>query len=175
MEMRKDMMADLHGETDTQRNNARIRRVLIVFAVLTAIAIAGIVASLIWRDATHMHNPNETASQIVTIAITLVWGAIVIFFWGMKLTPLLCYRRFLREIRGGLSRDVEGVVTELDDTPAFRDGISFYRMIVNVGDLNEPEDERMLYWDAQLGKPTMAVGDRICVRAHGNDIIAVKA
>ena len=170
--MQDNIMENLHGEMEKQRNDGRIRRVLIVFGVLVLIAAAIIIASLIWRDPTHMHNPNENMSQIITIAVTLVIGALIIFIWGMKLTPLLSYRKYLREIHSGLSRDVEGVVTQLDTETTFRDGLSFYGMIVNVGDLKDPEDERLLYWDAQLGKPPVAVGDKVTVHAHGNDIIS---
>lgn len=168
------MMADLHGELDTQRNNARIRRVLLVFAAMALVALCAIIASFIWRDATHMHNPNEQTSQIITIAITLVVGALIVFLWGMKLTPLLCYRKYLRELNSGLSRDVIGIITELDEGTTFRDGISFYRMIVNVGTTGDPEEDRVLYWDAQLGSPELAVGERVEAKAHGNDIIGLK-
>lgn len=167
-------VADLHGEMETERNQRAIRRVLCVFAVLTLIAAAAVCASLIWRDASYMNNPNETPSQIITIAVTLVWGAIIIFFWSMKLSPRLSYRRYLREIHSGISRDVEGVIVALDEDTAFRDGLSFYRMVVNVGDLEAEEDERILYWDAQMGKPELAVGDRVAARAHGNDIIGLE-
>lgn len=166
--------AMLHGEADRQRTKARIARVLVVLGILTLVAAAGVTASLIWRDATHMNNPNETPSQIITIAITLVWGVAAIFFWGMKMTPLLSYRKFLRDLDKGLTREVEGVVTEIDADLSFRDGLSFYRLIVNVNDLENPEDERVLYWDAQLGKPDLAVGERIFVVAHGNDMISLE-
>lgn len=171
--MQDNMVAMLHGDMDAQRNGTRIRRMMIIFGIGTAIAICLIVASFIWRDATHLNNPNETASQVVTIAITAVWGSLVIFLWSMKLSPLLAYRRYLRDIKGGLSRDVEGVVTQFDDAPTFRDGLNFYAMIVNVGDTNDPEDERLLYWDAHLARPEIHVGDRVQARAHGNDIIAL--
>lgn len=164
----------LHGEAEKERIRGRIRRVLVIFAILTVIAGVLITGSLIWRDPTHMNNPNEQASQLITMGITLVWGVLIIFFWGMKLSPLLSYRRYLKEIYGGLSREVEGVITELETQTTFRDGLSFYRMIVNVGDLNNPEDERLLYWDAQLGAPTVKQGDNVYIEAHGNDIIGIR-
>lgn len=165
---------DLHGSEAAARNGKQIKRVLGIFGLLTLVAAAAITASLIWRDASHMHNPNETPSQIITVAVTLVWGAIIIFFWSMKLSPRLSYRRYLREIHSGISRDVEGVIVSMDEDTAFREGLNFYRMIVNVGDLNEEEDERVLYWDAQLGRPELSVGDSVAVRAHGNDIISLQ-
>lgn len=167
-------IADVHASGAREKNDARIRRVWVLFAIMTAIALAAIVVSLIWRDASHMNNPNEQASQIITIGVTLVWGVLLIFLWSMKLSPLLSYRKYLKETHSGLTRDVEGIVTEVDQDTSFRDGLSFYGIIVNVGDLKDPEDERRLYWDAQLGKPELLVGDRVYVRAHGNDIIGLQ-
>lgn len=170
--MQHQDIANLHGEQDVARNNARIKRIAILFGILSAIAVAVIVASLIWRDASHMNNPNEVPSQIITIAVTVVCGALIIFLWGMKLSPLLAYRKFLKEIGRGLSRYVEGIVVRVDEDTSFRDGLPFYAMIINIGTTEDPEDERLLYWDAKLGKPeAITPGEHILFHAHGNDIL----
>jgi len=161
----------LHGEADRTKNGARIKRALTILAIGTLIVVGLIVALLIWRDATHMNNANETPSQMLIIAVTLVWGALLIFFSGMKVSPLLHYRRYLREIHGGLSREVSGMLVRFEEDTTFRDGLSFYAMVVTIGDGNEPEDERLLYWDARLARPGVAVGDQVRIQAHGNDII----
>lgn len=171
--MPETVIANLHTEPDSQRNSAAIRRMLILFGALTLVAILMITASLIWRSPTTVDNPRERASQVITIAVSLVLGAALIFLWGMKLTPRLAYRKYLRELHSGLSREVHGVVTDLNETTTFRDGLTFYGMIVNVGDVNDPEDDRLLYWDAQLGRPDLAAGDTVSVRAHGNDIMGM--
>lgn len=162
----------VHSDADRERNRRRIHRVLGLFCVLLLIAAALIVGALIWRNPNQMHNPNETPSQIIVSGVTLVFGALIIFLWGMKMTPLLSYRKYLKEISSGLTRDVEGVIVTIEEDTSFRDGISFYPVIINIGDLSDEEDERLLYWDAQLARPTdIAVGDRVRFHAHGNDII----
>ncbi len=171
--MQEKAIPMLHGEADTAGNRRRINRMLLLFGAIALAALCGIIFSLIWRDATHMQNVNETKSQILSIAITLVAGFVIIFLWGMKMTPLMCYRKYLRETRRGLSRVVEGVVVRFDEGTTFRDGLNFYACIVNVGDLKEPEDERLLYWDVRLKRPDIAIGDTVCFRAHGNDIIGM--
>lgn len=171
--MSETVITNLHGDADSRRNGAAIRRMLILFGILMLIAALLITASLIWRSPTVVDNPRERTSQAITIAISLVWGAALIFLWGMKLTPRLAYRKFLRELHSGLSREVHGIVTDLNETTTFRDGLTFYGIIVNVGDANDPEDDRLLYWDAQLGRPDVAVGDTVAVRAHGNDIMGM--
>lgn len=171
--MQEMSIADLHESTLEARNNRAIKGLLLGFACLTLVAAGLIVASLIWRDPTHLHNPNEQASQILTIGITILWGMVLIFLWSMKMSPRLSYRRYLRELRGGLSRTVEGMVMDLSEEQTFREGLHFYGMILSVGDGKDPEDERLLYWDAQLGRPDLAIGDRVRIHAHGNDIIGL--
>ncbi|MCL1964153.1 MAG: hypothetical protein FWF69_03730 [Firmicutes bacterium] len=164
-------MAILHTEDHERQNDAHINRMLTILGMGTLFALGLIAAALIWRDATHMNNPNETPSQIVVVAATLVWGSTLIFFWSMKLTPLFSYRRYLREIRQGLFREAEGVLVRFDRETTFRDGISFYAMIINTGERGDPEDERLLYWDVRLKRPEVDAGAMVRVKAHGNDII----
>ena len=164
-------IAILHTEESENINNAAIKRFLAMAGTGTLIALLAIAAALVWRDASRMNNPNEVPSQVIVIAVTILWGAALIFLWGMKMSPLLSYRRYLREIRSGLSRTVEGVVTRFDTDTTYRDGISFYACVINVGGKGDPEDDRLLYWDTRLPRPEIASGDRVAVRAHGNDII----
>lgn len=162
----------LHGEQDRHKNDKRIRQLLLLFGALAAIAAVLIALSFVYRDATYMHNVNETKSQVLTIGVTLLFGAIIIFFWSMKLTPHLHYRRYLHEVYQGLSRVVEGQVVSFGDYAVFRDGLFFYPMVVNVGDLKNVEDERLLYIDARLPRPDVQAGTWVRMQAHGNDIIS---
>lgn len=164
----------LHSPQQDSRSAAQIRRWAIVLAIIAAIAALLIAASLVWRDATHMHNPNERASQWITTGITVAAGSLLVFFWGMKLSPRLAYRRFLRDLREGLSRYEEGVVTRIDADRSVRDGVAFRAFVLNVGDPANPEDERLLYWDEQLGEPCFQEGDRLTVHIHGNDLIGIR-
>ncbi len=167
-------MTKLHGDADIKQNGDRIRRVCILLCALFLLWAALVCGSLILRDATFMNNPYETASQAITIGVTIVCGSLLIFLWSMKLSPLLYYKRFLREAYRGLSRDVEGVIVRWDEETTFRDGLSFYALMVNVGDLQEPEHERLLYWDGQLSRPEFHLGDSVRLLVHGNDIIGLE-
>lgn len=161
----------LHGEAHRDQNNRKIKVLLTLLGGITLFACFLIAISLVWRGATRMHNPNEAASQLITIAITVVFGALILFVCGMKLTPRLYYRRYLRESYQGLSREVSGTVKSISTECTFREGLYFYPCILSVGNLDDPEDDRLLYWDAQLGKPPFSENNRVRFVAHGNDII----
>jgi len=165
----------LHTDGHKNANAAQIRRMLMMLGGIALAAIILIVLSFIWRDATHMNNPNERNSQFLTIGITAVFGSLVLFLWSMKLSPRLAYRKHLAEAYRGLSRVVEGEVKGVDGDLSFREGLYFYGCVVSVGSLDDPEDDRLLYWDAQLGSPPFAVGEAVRIRAHGNDIIGIAA
>jgi len=163
----------LHADRHRDANAVQIRRILIMLGGIALFGVLLIIISLIWRDATHMNNPNERNSQLLTIVVTAVLGSAILFLWSMKLSPRLAYRKYLSEAYRGLSRTVCGEVKAVEADLSFRDGLYFYGCVVNVGNLDEPEDDRLLYWDAQLGRPPFAVGDAVCMKAHGNDIIGL--
>ena len=172
--MQDALEARVHSAADRERNQKIIRRRLVVLGITAVLMIALVVASLIWRDNTRLNNPRESISELITIGATVLWGWFAVFFWSMKITPHMCYRKYLREIARGLTRTVEGQVVRFDEHTSFREGLGFYAMIVNIGDLQEPEDERLLYWDARLARPAVAQGDSVRVLAHGNDIIGLE-
>lgn len=164
----------LHTDAHRDANAAQIRRMLIFLGGVALVGLLLIVLSFLWRDATHMNNPNERNSQILTIAVTAVLGAVILFLWSMKLSPRLAYRKYLAETYRGLSRVVCGEVKGIDADLSYREGLYFWGCVVSVGNLDDPEDDRLLYWDAQLGRPPFAAGDSVCVKAHGNDLIGLR-
>ncbi len=165
----------LHTAEDRQNNRQSIRTQLIVLAVILALGAALIICSLVWRDNTHLHNVREVPSQLITMGITIVFGSAAILFWSVRISPLLAYRRYLRDLTRGLSRSVDGILQEFDASPCTRDGLSFFRMVVNVDDPPSPNGERIVYWDAKLPRPQLAAGARLRLVVHGNEIIAMEA
>ena len=77
-------------------------------------------------------------------------------------------------LRTGLHRTVEGRLTRFDTQTTFRNGLGFYAVMVNIGRGDDPEDDRLLYWDASLPKPALHEGDRVLFLVHGNEIIGLQ-
>ncbi|HML48764.1 MAG TPA: hypothetical protein PKE04_18640, partial [Clostridia bacterium] len=127
-----------------------------------AVAVAGTAVTLVYRI------------QWLTIAITLVWGGLAIFFWSMKMTPPMSYRRHLKEIHQGLSRQTIGRAVQFSQDATHREGLDFYALVINIGEKGDPEDERLFYWDAHKSKPDLSPGDLLEIISHGNDIIGMR-
>jgi len=153
----------VYSETDFTEINRQIRRGLSIAGGFAFVVLAIIVATLIVRW------------QWATMAVTILWGGLMIFFWGMKLTPPLAYKRHLKEIHEGLSRTTEGRVVSFDEETTFREGLDYFALTVNIGDQGDPEDDRLFYWDMQKPRPVLSAADRVEIVSHGNDIIGFRS
>ena len=131
----------------------------IFIGVYGALFAAAVVCSLLAR------------TQWMTMAVTILLGGVLIFMWGLKIAPVVGYKRHLREIREGLCRTAAGSVTRFDGDVTFREGIECRAMIINIGETGDPKDERLFYWDAAKPAPGVKPGDKVEITAHGNDII----
>ena len=165
----------LHTEEIRQKNSRSLRSSLFVLLGIFLVACAGIAVSLIWRDNTHLGNTREVPSELITMGISFVFGAIMIFYWDFCVSPHNAYRRFLKEISSGLTRQVEGTFKEMDETCSVRNHLSFYKMIVVSNESQTGDKERVLYWDASLPRPSLYSGQAVCITAHGNDIVTFDA
>lgn len=169
----KETLTLLHTQQIQTENARRIRATRRWLAAWLALTAALLVAVLIWRNPVSMDKTRELPAQLAATAVTILFGGGYLFLRGMKLSPLLCYRRYLREISHGLSHEEEGAVVRFSQQAAFRDGLDFYQLVVNVGDPKDEKDERILYWDASLPRPELAAGERVRVLVHGNELLAL--
>ena len=87
---------------------------------------------------------------IFACGCTILGGSYAIFFYGVYLRPVLLYWRHLGIMLSGRKREVVGRLMEIAQETSDKDGISAYGVTVNIGERNDPEDERLFYYDAQL-------------------------
>ena len=100
----------MYSERDMLEVNGRIRRGWLVLIPVLAIFIAAFVFALVKRNHT-----------LALVALPLL---IVAFIYGFvaHLWPNLRYRRFLRDMADGLSRDVRGVIVNVAGEAELQDG-----------------------------------------------------
>lgn len=133
-----------------QQWQQRLKQCLVPAAIL----LAGIAVSFAFRI------------QALTIALSLLLGAGAIFAWAMLLSPVRAYRKHLESVLHGITRELTGAFKEMKTEAVVRDGLQFYPMLLNVGDMKKETDDRLFYYDASLPRPDWQVGETITVVSH---------
>ena len=104
---------------------------------------------------------------MLTSALTMIGGGYLLFFYGVYVRPALIYRKNLRFLLTGRKRVTTGIFKEFSEDICDRDGMEVYAMLLNVGDKNDPEDDRLFYYDAYKPQPQIPLGT--CVTVYSND------
>jgi hypothetical protein len=152
----------LYSQADRDEIRARLKKRWLVTAVPSGLALLCAAAVFVICQA-----QRKDWGWIVACAVTILAGACFIFLYGVYLRPMRLYGRHVTYMLEGRMRETTGVLTEIADLPADKDGLDFFAITVNVGEKGEPEDDRLLYYDALKGKPNFAVGAH--VTALSND------
>ena len=106
----------------------------------------------------------------LTMALSLALGAFCIFSYGMLLSPVIAYRKHLDEVLHGRVRSTTGAFKEMETQAVMRDGVKYYPMMLSVGDMEDPEDDRLFYYDANLPRPDWKTGEMLTVTAHDKSL-----
>ncbi len=144
----------MYTDKDYQDICAQAKRRWTALLIPSALLLIAVIVSFVFRQ------------RILTMALTGVLGAAFIFCYGLFLSPVLAYRRHLDEVLHGRVRQTAGTFKEMEETSVIREGVRYYPMLLSVGDPEDPQDDRLFYYDANLPRPEWQVGDRIAVTAH---------
>lgn len=155
-------MQNRYDQSDFNRAQAQAKGLWIWLGALCLAAIGGLTASLVMR------------MEWLTMGLTILLGGALIFLWDLKLKPVRCYQRFLRDVTGGIQRQAKGVVVSLDKDVSFKDGLYFYRLIINVDEKRDEEGERQYFFDACKPRPHLVPGQWIDIVTHGNTICQMR-
>lgn len=166
----------MYSEQDMVEIDGRIRRAWLGLIPVLAVLAAALVFALIRR--------------IHWLALAAAPLLIVAFMYGFiaRLWPNLRYRRFLRDMESGLSRDVRGVVVAIADAPELHDGAMVLPVRIQVEadapmgtsalserirQLEAGEDtreERILYLNASKRGMLPPPGTAVTLRCFGRHI-----
>ncbi len=139
-----------------QQKNKR----LILFIVPAVLLLAGVVVSFIFRI------------KYLTMALTVVLGAYCIFCYELLVAPVAAYEKHIADALHGRTRSLTGAFKEIDSASVVRDGVRYYPLLLNVGDMDSPEDDRLFYYDCNLPLPDWKKGDLLTVTAHDKAMTA---
>lgn len=153
----------MYDQKDFQENMTQLRRELLVLGLVSAPFLAGIIVSFVLRI------------EWLTIVLSIVYGAIAIFLYNLRIAPVTAYRRYLRNLTNGLKREAQGALVSLDRDETFKEGVRFYTMLINVDPKMDPEGERLFYYDVCKPLPEIKPGEQVHVLSHGNYVLKVRA
>lgn len=144
----------MYTEKDYQDILAQLKGRLTAIGIPAAVLLIGVIVSFILRI------------RYLTMGLSLVLGAGLIFCWGLLLAPLFAYKKHLENVMHGRVRTATGAFKEMEEQAVIRDGVSFYPFMINVGNMQDEEDDRLFYYDANLPRPDWQPGETLTVTAH---------
>jgi len=144
----------LYTEQDYAAIRAQRMRRILLTAIPLVILFAGAIYCAILR------------LQVLTIILTIIAGGLWMFVHGLFIKPVSAYCQHMDQVMHGRVRTLTGAFKQMDDFPALRDGVYYYSMLINVGKMEDEEDDRLLYYDANLPRPDWKQGDMLTVTYH---------
>ena len=134
-------------------------------ALVLAVAIAVFVYGRIQRSDT---------IWMITSALTILGGGFFVFFYGVYVRPARIYRRHLSYMLTGRMRETTGVFKSFSEDVSDREGLECHAMMLNIGEKDDPEDDRLFYYDAYKPRPEFTFGERVTVRSNDKMVSSIE-
>jgi hypothetical protein len=145
----------------------RKRRMLVVWIPVILMFLLSVGVFILYRL------NHDESGWILSGLFTTLGGAYCIFLYGVYLRPVLKYKQHLDYMLDGRKRVTEGILKEVSDSVQDREGIDCVSVLINVGEKDDPEDDRLLYLDAYKSMDGFQPGDHIRVESNNRMISAV--
>jgi len=135
---------------------SQIKKYLIIVIGIFVVFLA---AAIITKD----------SNNILSTAILVIGVCIDVFIWGMYVSPVIAYYRYVRDIITGRSRVITGIVKKVGKEPVYKDNKLFYYEVV----IEEDEVERVLLLDDQKKWPEIFTGKVYEFKMYENYVINI--
>lgn len=147
---------------EVQRQLKKVRLIALIPAVLLlAIGIAIFVVGRLNRS---------DSAWMLTALFTILGGGCYLFVYGLSIKPAKAYRALIRDMMHGRLRQTEGIFKSFAPETCDREGLPFHALLLNVGDRDDGEDDRLFYWDAQKPMPQAELGSHVRIFSNDNRI-----
>lgn len=110
----------------------------------------------------------------LTVALTLIGGSYFLFFYGVSVRPALIYRKHIGYMLTGRKRTTTGIFKSFSEDVSDREGLECHAMLLNIGDKDDPEDDRLFYYDIYKDRPAMPLGTRVTVESNDKMVASIK-
>lgn len=152
----------MYTDEEYAQSKTALTRFIALFFLLAALFAAVFVYSLFTRVEWLAY-----ASAAFTVLVTL-------FLWGNFGGRLVCWRRFLRDMRQGLEREATGVISSIEDGEAQKEGLEFRALRLLTGDETDKAGGRLLYVESSRFPLPAGPGQKVWCRLFGSYIKEMK-
>lgn len=120
----------MYSEQDERIIRQRITKYSVIMGVGMAILLAAFIVGL------------NVRSRALVMAAGVALFAYACFMWGMLVYPCVKYRRFLADMKDGLTKEIDCTILEIVNKEEMQDGVRVLPVHVF---LDDEQDERILY------------------------------
>ena len=156
----------------THEDMAEVERLLKKRWRAAAIPAALVLAAGIALFVVGRMNRSDTM-WMATAALTVLGGRYFLFLYGVWVKPARVYRRHVDYMLNGRMRETTGVLKSFSEDVSDREGLECHAMMLNVGEKDDPEDDRLFYFDALKPWPGWAAGTRLTVKSNDKMVASI--
>ena len=152
----------MYSQEDLQDISRLLRKRWKITAAPAVLLIAVAIAVFVYGQIN-----RSDSLWILTAFLTILGGGYFLFFYGVYVRPARISRKHVTYMLTGRMRVTTGVFKSFSKDVSDREGLQCHAMLINVGDKDDPEDDRLFYYVVHKPCPEMAIGTRVTV--HSND------
>ena len=143
-----------YTENDLTQARLETRKILLLMLVHAVLLLGGVIWSFVVRI------------KWLTILLSILTGFWIIFIRQNFWLPRQAYSNHIDSSLHAKKKEAEGRYLRTEDTPVERNNVMFYAFYLNIGEKEDPDDDRLFYWDALKPLPDWQTGDRIRICSY---------
>lgn len=106
---------------------------------------------------------RNTDAWKLPAVLTLLAGVYAVFFYGVYAKPMLSYRKHINYMLDGRLRETTGYLIQFSENLSERNGVECHAIMINVGEKDDREDDRLYYYDAKKLPLPCELGRKVTV------------
>lgn len=150
----------MYSEKDLEQINGKIKKNVLVVSIIAAIVLADFVVALV-----------KGVEWMAMVAAAVLF-CVVAYSLTAYIIPNVRYRRFLKDVQAGLSREMRGSIVEIGAQEEPQDGVRVLPVRIHLAD---EDDERLVYLNASKREMFAKAGDAVSLECYGRHILAWSA
>lgn len=159
----------MYTRQDQQQAARQTRqRMLTAFVPAAAILVVAVILFIIGRQ-----NRSEDMWK-VTAALTVLAGAYATFFYGVYAKPMRDYRNHINYMLDGRLRETTGYLIDFSENLSERNGVDCHALMINVGEKDDREDDRLFYYDVKKLPLSVEMGRKVTIVSNDRMVAAIR-